>query len=250
MQNKQIPRYQQLKDLIIEQIYDGALKPLQRVPSENQLVKSMGVSRMTANRALKELNEEGYLNRRAGVGSFVSDFRVNSHLFEIKNIADEIAFRGNKHNSRIIKQSLIDIPKKISQIMDIDRNEKIFHILLVHYEDSIPIQIEDRYINRSFAPDFLDQDFLSITPSSYLSGISPLHQAEQIVSAIIPKNLISNLLEIEKESPCLLITRKTWVKKEMITYGKFYHPGDRYELVGHYEPVKSNKFQKNNKKFM
>ena len=97
MQNKQIPRYQQLKDLIIEQIYDGALKPLQRVPSENQLVKSMGVSRMTANRALKELNEEGYLNRRAGVGSFVSDFRVNSHLFEIKNIADEVAFRGNKH---------------------------------------------------------------------------------------------------------------------------------------------------------
>ena len=52
---------------------------------------------------------------------------------------------------------LIDVPRKISRIMNIDSNEQIFHILLVHYEDSIPIQIEDRYINRSFAPDFLDQ---------------------------------------------------------------------------------------------
>ena len=71
MMLRKTPRYQQLKELIIDQISSGALKPSQRVPSENQLVVSMGVSRMTANRALRELNDEGYLDRKAGIGSFV-----------------------------------------------------------------------------------------------------------------------------------------------------------------------------------
>ena len=57
MMLRKTPRYQQLKELIIDQISSGALKPSQRVPSENQLVVSMGVSRMTANRALRELND-------------------------------------------------------------------------------------------------------------------------------------------------------------------------------------------------
>jgi len=60
------PRYQQLKDLIIGRISSGDLQPRDRVPSENELVESMSVSRMTANRALRELNDEGYVERIAG----------------------------------------------------------------------------------------------------------------------------------------------------------------------------------------
>ena len=84
------PRYQQLKDLIIERISSGELQPTDRVPSENELVESMQVSRMTANRALRELDSEGYVERVAGRGTFVSDFRSQSHLLEVRNIADEI----------------------------------------------------------------------------------------------------------------------------------------------------------------
>ncbi len=65
------PRYLQLKELIIGQISAGELQPRDRVPSENELVDATGVSRMTANRALRELNDEGYVERVAGVGTFV-----------------------------------------------------------------------------------------------------------------------------------------------------------------------------------
>ena len=87
------PRYQQLKDYIIDQISSGALQPADRVPSENELVNTMSVSRMTANRALRELNDEGYVERIAGRGTFVADFRSQSHLLEVQNIADEIMRR-------------------------------------------------------------------------------------------------------------------------------------------------------------
>tara|TARA_Y100000590_G_scaffold403316_1_gene489900 strand:+ start:758 stop:1504 length:747 start_codon:yes stop_codon:yes gene_type:complete len=241
MQEKELPRYQQLKELIIDKISSGALKPLERVPSENQLVKMTGVSRMTANRALRELNNEGYLDRKAGIGSFVSDFKVNSHLFEIKSIADEVTSRGSTYSSVILEQSLILPTNDLSRIMQINGTSQIFHIKMVHFEDSIPIQLEDRYVKRGFAPDFIKQDFSEITPSAYLSSISPLNEAEQVVSAITPSLSISELLQMKKDKPCLLITRKTWVRKVLVTYGKFYHPGDRYELLGNYGPIMRKK---------
>ena len=236
MMLRKTPRYQQLKELIIDQISSGALKPSQRVPSENQLVVSMGVSRMTANRALRELNDEGYLDRKAGVGSFVSDLKAASHLLEVRNIADEVKSRGHEYSSRVIKHVKKIVPKDIAKAMNINKDMEVAHILLVHYENDIPIQIEDRFVDTSFAPDFMGQNFSLVTPSAYLSSIAPLQEAEQVVKAVIPEDSISNLLQIDQGQPCLLITRRTWVLSKPVTYGRFFHPGDRYELVGHYKP--------------
>ncbi|MDA9109755.1 histidine utilization repressor [Woeseiaceae bacterium] len=236
MMLRKTPRYKQVKELIIDQISSGALKPSQRVPSENQLVVSMGVSRMTANRALRELNDEGYLDRKAGVGSFVSDLKATSHLLEVRNIADEVKSRGHEYSSRVINHVKKVVPKDIAKAMNINKDMEVAHILLVHYENDIPIQIEDRFVDTSFAPSFMKQDFSLITPSAYLSGIAPLQEAEQVVKAVIPENAISNLLQIDQSQPCLLITRRTWVLSKPVTYGRFFHPGDRYELIGHYKP--------------
>ncbi len=236
MMLRKTPRYQQLKELIIDQISSGALKPSQRVPSENQLVVSMGVSRMTANRALRELNDEGYLDRKAGIGSFVSDLKSTSHLLEVRNIADEVALRGHEYSSRVIEHVKKIVPKDIAKAMNINQDMEVAHILLVHYENDIPIQIEDRFVDTSFAPDFMGQNFSLVTPSAYLSSIAPLQEAEQVVKAVIPEDSISNLLQIDQGQPCLLITRRTWVLSKPVTYGRFFHPGDRYELVGHYKP--------------
>jgi len=70
--------------------------------SENEIVKSFGVSRMTANRALKELRDEGVLVRIAGVGSFVADRHARAHPLEIRSIADEIRERGHTHRAQIV----------------------------------------------------------------------------------------------------------------------------------------------------
>jgi GntR family histidine utilization transcriptional repressor len=72
-------RYLQVKQYILQQISDGALRAGARVPSENELVRELEVARMTANRALRELAADGVLVRVAGVGTFVAEQRVHSH---------------------------------------------------------------------------------------------------------------------------------------------------------------------------
>src|SRR5271167_1704646 len=100
--DSQQPLYLQVKRHILDNIGSGKWGTSSRVPSENDIVKSFGVSRMTANRALRELRDEGVLVRIAGVGSFVADRHARAHPLEIRSIADEIRARGHVHRSQIV----------------------------------------------------------------------------------------------------------------------------------------------------
>ncbi len=230
------PRYQQLKDFIIEQISSGELRPLDRVPSENDLVESKSVSRMTANRALRELNDEGYVERIAGRGTFVSDFRSRSHLLEVQNIADEIASRGHAHSSAVLRQSKQHARGEIAKALHVEQGTDVFHLLLVHSENDVPIQVEDRYVLASFAPDCLEQDFEEITPSAYLTGVAPLQEAEQAVRASIPNSATRQQLNMSNGEASLVVIRRTWSAGRPVTFARLHHPGSRYELMGHYTP--------------
>ena len=230
------PRYQQLKDFIIEQISSGELQPSDRVPSENELVESKSVSRMTANRALRELNDEGYVERIAGRGTFVSDYRSRSHLLEVQNIADEIAGRGHTHSSSVLRQSMQHARGDIAKALHVKQGTDVFHLLLVHAENNVPIQVEDRYVLESFAPDCLQQDFEAVTPSAYLTGVAPLQEAEQAVRASVPNSAIRQQLNMADDEPSLVVIRRTWSEGRPVTFARLLHPGSRYELLGHYTP--------------
>ena len=230
------PRYQQVKDLIITRISNGDLGPRDRVPSENELVEAMNVSRMTANRALRELTDEGYVERVAGRGTFVADFRARSHVLEVHNIADEIQRRGHEHSAEVLRQSRQPARGEIAKALHVEQGTDVFHLLLVHRENGTPIQVEDRYVVADFAPGCLEQNFGDITPSAYLTAISPLQEAEQVVRASKPNAAVRQRLQMEEDEPCLVVIRRTWSHGRPVTFARLHHPGTRYELTGHYTP--------------
>ena len=230
------PRYQQLKEMFIARISSGELRPLDRVPSENELVESMRVSRMTANRALRELHDEGYVERIAGRGTFVADMRSRSHALEVHNIADEIAQRGHAHSSEVVRASRQHARGEVARALHVDPGTDVFHLLLVHFENKVPVQVEDRHVLAEFAPDCLQQDYTKITPSAYLTGISPLAEAEHLVRASIPNAAIRKQLQMDASEPCLVILRRTWSQGRPVTLARLHHPGSRYELTGTYRP--------------
>jgi GntR family histidine utilization transcriptional repressor len=235
------PRYQQLKDFIIGRISNGDLRPQDRVPSENELVESMNVSRMTANRALRELTDEGYVDRIAGRGTFVSDFRARSHVLEVQNIADEITGRGHTHSCEVVRQSRQHARGEIARALDVEQGTDIFHLLLVHFENGSPVQVEDRHVVADFAPECMQQNFQTVTPSAYLTAISPLQEAEQVVRAALPNAAVRQQLQMTDNEPSLVVIRRTWSHGRPVTFARLHHPGSRYELTGHYAPPGTTK---------
>jgi GntR family histidine utilization transcriptional repressor len=228
------PLYARVKQMINQQIQSGTWPPHHRVPSESELVSQLGFSRMTINRALRELTAEGWLVRMQGVGTFVAEPKSQSALFEIHNIADEIASRGHRHHCQVVLLGEEAAGSERALALDMREGQRVFHSLIVHYENDIPVQIEDRFVNALVAPDYLQQDFTQQTPYAYLSQVAPLTEGEHVVEAILAEPEECRLLQISDGEPCLLIRRRTWSGRQPVTAARLIHPGSRHRLEGRF----------------
>ena len=232
-ENDNGPLYAGVKQMILDRIHSGEWPPKHRVPSENELVVELGVSKMTANRALRELASEGELIRIQGVGSFVAERKGSSALFEVRNIAEEIAERGHVHEASVIVLARETASPEVADGLALNIGDPVFHSLIVHSENGVPVQIEDRFVNPSAAPDYLEQDFSSLTPNAYLTAAAPLSGSEHVVEAAMPQGWECKLLTILKSEPCLTIRRRTWSGKEIVSIARLIYPGHRYRLETH-----------------
>ncbi len=224
------PLYARVKDHILQNIRSGAWAPGARVPSENELVESFRISRMTANRALRELMVEGFLARVPGVGTFVKEAPARSSLVELRNIADEIEQRGHRYSSRIVAKSEVTANPALAEEFEARALDRLFHILIVHEENGVPVQLEDRYVNAAVAPDFLKQDFVKTTPTAYLLAATPVDELEHTVEAALPTFDQQRLLGIGPLEPCLALHRRSWSRGQVATVATLTYPASRYAL--------------------
>jgi GntR family histidine utilization transcriptional repressor len=231
-----IPRYQQLKAHIVAAIQSGRLRPRDRVPSEQDLVRRFGVSRMTANRALRELASDGILVRQSGVGTFVAEALSRSHALDVRNIAEEIRERGHVHGARVVRLEKLAADRDIADRLGLRPGGAVFHSLIVHLENDVPIQVEDRYVSAHAAPGYLRQDFTRTTPNEYLSTVAPLQTVEHFIRAEVPAPRIRGMLRMAADEPCLVIHRRTWSGGRPVSVAHLHHPGSRYELTAGAQP--------------
>jgi GntR family histidine utilization transcriptional repressor len=231
-----VARYLQVKDFILERIAGGTLRAGERVPSENELTRTLTVSRMTANRALRELAADGVLVRVAGVGTFVAEQRVHAHPLEVRNIADEIRARGHQYRVKVLTLESLSASRELAERCGVKPGAQLDYSLLTHFEDAAPLQVEERYVNPQVAPGYLRNDFSRTTPHEFLIRVAPLQRAEHIVRALVPERRIRRLLRLEAGEACLLIMRRTFSHGRIASVADLYHPGSRYELAANCQP--------------
>ncbi|HXY76523.1 MAG TPA: histidine utilization repressor [Steroidobacteraceae bacterium] len=224
-------RYLQVKHFILERIAGGTLRAGERVPSENELVRELTVSRMTANRALRELAADGVLVRIAGVGTFVAEQRVHAHPLEVRNIADEIRARGHEYRAKVVALDSVSASRELAERLGVPEGTALDYSLITHFEDGAPLQVEERYVNPQVAPGYLRNDFTRTTPHEFLIKVAPLQRAEHTVRALVPERRIRRLLRLEPGDACLLIRRRTFSHGRVASIADLYHPGSRYELA-------------------
>jgi GntR family histidine utilization transcriptional repressor len=230
------PLYLQVKRHILANIGSGKWAAAARVPSESEIVKSFGISRMTANRALNELRDEGVLVRVAGVGSFVAERQARAHPLEIRGIAEEIRGRGHEHRADVIALARVRATASLAEDFQVAPRSELFHSAIVHFENGRPVQLEDRHVLPRLAPEYLAMDFAATTPHDYLMQVAPLAEAEHVLRAVMPDERTRKLLDMPRDEPCLLVVRRTWSDGVIASVAKLHYPGSRYELSGRFRP--------------
>lgn len=228
--------YEQVKAFVRGKTRSGEWKAGDKIPSENELVKVLRVSRMTVNRALRELSEEGELVRRGGVGTFVGEPKPQSTLLRIARIGDEIRARGHQYDWSVILKAAESATAETAAAMSVAVGNILFHLVCVHRENGIPVALEDRYVNPMCAPRFLEQTFQVQPPSEYLLDVVPADEVEHIVDAVLPDHAEAQQLKMSDREPCLLLTRRTWVANTIVTFVRLLHPASRYQLGCRFKP--------------
>ena len=228
------PIYLQIKNTIQQRIASGEWQAGQKLPSENELVAALAVSRMTINRALRELTQEGLIRRVHGIGSFVAEAPRHASLIELQDIALEITRDGKQHSSRILQQAAITADTPTAAQLELPAGSRIYHLRAVHYQDELPIQLESRYVNPAAMPEFMAQDFSQITATAYLLQQFKPDEMEHRVSAVMPDSEVRELLAMQSGQPCLQLIRRTWHQQQVVTHVTLTYPGDRYELGARY----------------
>jgi GntR family transcriptional regulator, histidine utilization repressor len=228
--------YQQVKSWLKGELARGRWLPGALMPSESELVGMFGVSRMTVNRALRELRSEGLVERVQGVGTFAAQLGKVASTLMIRDLHGEIEARGHRHDAVVHLQREERAPAALAAQLGLAAGDAVFHTLIVHHDNGVPLQCEDRYVNPACAPGYLQTDFSRITPTQYLLDVAPLWEAQYTIEAALPTAHEAGLLCIEPAAPCLVVVRRTMREAVPITLARLVHPGSRYLLRGEFQP--------------
>ncbi len=231
-----LPAYGKVKAFIKTRISSGEWKPRDPVPSESTLMEQFGVSRMTVNRALRELMGEGMVNRVQGSGTFVAELHRISSTLTIRDIHEEVVERGHLHTARLLLAESVSASDDLARMLGLPNAAPVFHTILIHLENGVPIQYEDRYVNPAAAPHYLETDFTQTSPTLHLLREAPLTEASYAIEACLPTPAEAKHLEIKTGEACLAMMRRTVSGANIASVVRLVYPGSRYSFAGNFQP--------------
>ena len=228
--------FARVKQHLKDRLAAGDWSPGTQMPSEAELVAQFGVSRMTVNRALKELQSEGLVERVQGVGTFAAALHKVSSTLHLRDLHEEILARGHVHSADVVLQRQEPAGSALAAQLGLAEGDPVFHTVIVHRENGVALQCEDRYVHPGEAPDYLAQDFTRRTPTHHLFETTALWRAQYQVEAAPASAEEARLLGIAPGDACLVIVRRTFSRRGPITLARLVHPGQRYQLLGDFAP--------------
>ena len=230
-----VPAYEQVKAWIKQHIGSGQWKPGDPVPSEAALMQQFGISRMTVNRALRELAAEGLVTRVQGSGTRVAQLHRISSRLTIRDIHEEVVERGHVHTTRLLLAAKEKASAELAVSLDLRVGAPVFHTVLVHMENGVSIQYEDRYVNPAAAPQYLETDFTQTSPTLHLLENAPLTEASYSIEACLPTAQEAKELGIKRTEPCLVMMRRTVSGAHVASVARLIYPGTRYSFAGQFQ---------------
>lgn len=227
-----LPLYYQLKEIILEMIDNGELKPQELIPPEREICDIQNVSRMTVNKAILALVNEGYLFREQGKGTFVSKPKKSQQL-QLKGFTQQMIEKGMEASSTILSFKINEATKKDIKILNLKGEpSRVFEISRLRILNNEPFAIEVVWIPEQLCPD-LNKEILEgkslyeIFKEKYKLT---LKKAKQTVEPKILNEYESNLLEQNPNSLALMFRRVTYLENDIpIEYTKEIYRSDKYK---------------------
>lgn len=223
--------YYQIKEILIKKIKDNEWPVSSKIPTEKELCKMFGVSRITVRQALEELKKEGYLYRKQGKGTFVTTPKLETRLNNFYSFSEEIKKMGAAPGTEIISFDVVECCETISQNLELEKGVKVYAIKRLRLAFDEPFAIEISYIPYDMVEGMTKEEVKKNGLYNTLKnvfGITPDEATETFEAIMTPSDACS-YLKVRKNSAALKLERITRAQGRIVEYCLCIIRGDKYK---------------------
>lgn len=228
-----IPLYYQLKELLKKHIKAHDYKSGDQLPSERELEERYGVSRMTARRALVELEKEGLVSRKRGKGTFVTDLKYRHHLLRLTSFTEESTNQNLRPGAKVLAKEIVynDIAYEKMSL----EPEPLVYLQRIRTISDEPVAFENTYLRAQYCPGLDRVDLNNASLYSFLTNQCEMRlgKAVQTIEARRVGAADATILQIDQSEPVFYMERITYLEgtDQPIEYVEAVYRSDKYKLM-------------------
>jgi len=223
--------WQAVRDAALARIHSRAWPPGAMIPNEADLATEFGCARTTVNRALRDLADAGFLDRRRKAGTRVAMNPLRKATLEIPVIQAEVEARGARYGHALIERTRGPAPAQVRARMGLPAGARLLHLRALHLSDGAPWVYEDRWINPEAVPAILDVDLERISANAWLVRNVPYSRGELTLCACAADAETAQALRCDAGAAIFTMERITWAGDTAITLVvQYYPPGHRITM--------------------
>lgn len=230
----EIPLYINIANQMKEQILNGTYAYHQLLPSENTLALHFHVSRVTIRQALKVLQDQDLISKQKGKGTFVLYENLQSYYQKSTKIlpfSKEMALLRKSVSSSIELFEFISCPQNLCKNLKLTTQDKVIHSVRIRYADSLPVCVEDFYLDACKYGDISIEDLLH-SKYDYFENKKGLTIAysHQVIRCKSADKLTAKYLKIEKGTPIISTHQTTYLDNgKILEFSIIDFAPNRYE---------------------
>jgi GntR family histidine utilization transcriptional repressor len=232
-----LPRYGEIRRELERAIVSGEWPVGHRVPSEQELLKRYGCSRMTVNKALSALAASGLIVRRRRSGSFVAAPVTEENVLQVRPVEEDVRRDNKQYRLQVTRRVVRKATRRDVQLLAVAAGTPVLALTCVHFADEHPFALEERLINLAAVPAAREQTFADISPGHWLLTQVPWSEAEHHIRAVNADAAMAAALGIAVRDACLVVERRTLNAGQFVTHVTLSYPGERHALAARFNPA-------------
>ncbi|MEW4467776.1 GntR family transcriptional regulator [Parasphingorhabdus sp. JC815] len=204
-----VPLYHQIYLQLREEITSGERPLGSRLPTEHELSEEYDVSRITARRALDELADNSFVERKRRVGTHViyrspaSPIQGNIHQL----LQSQLDF-GHTTEVKFLETEMVSAQPPINEVLKLPIETPVFRVALDRWLDGLPLGHFVSYLPSRFAKSMTRKKLKTMSMLALLEDAgAEIGAAHQTISATCADPPLSSSLQVGIGSPILRVTR-------------------------------------------
>jgi GntR family transcriptional regulator len=231
--NSPTPLYVQFEESVRHKI-DNEEWPLNSmIPSENELSRTYGISRMTVRSVLNRLVMAGLLYRVPGKGTYVSEAKIESSPLSWMGIREQLERMGYETETKLLTAELVSTSTRIAKLLEIKPGATAYLVKRIRYVKGVPLSVHTSYIPQEVSPDLERQDLEGKQLCDILTDEYNCRIARQVetLESITASAEEAELLGVSTSFPLLLLENRVYNSNQVpIEYSKVVFRGDKIKL--------------------